>query len=141
MDNIDLNNVNLIKSQSKEGLKNTMKFRQQQLAERNIITKTVLQPVKDANGNTLKGEDGQPVMRMVTIPVHIPEVEKEAIKVFVDSIPCWFDGCQKIRDDYKNELKANQLEPGCTSCKKGNILRKYLKIAVSILQARDKGNI
>ena len=141
MDNIDLNNVNLVKSQSKEGLKNTMKFRQQQLAERNIITKTVLQPVKDQDGNVVKGEDGQPVMRMVTIPVHIPDIEKEAIKVFVDSIPCWFDGCQKIRDDYKNELQANKLEPGCTSCKKGNILRKYLKIAVSILQARDKGNI
>lgn len=141
MDNIDLNNVNLVKSQSKEGLKNTMKFRQQQLAERNIITKTVLQPVKDQDGNVVKGEDGQPVMRMVTIPVHIPDIEKEAIKVFVDSIPCWFEGCQKIRDDYKNELQANKLEPGCTSCKKGNILRKYLKIAVSILQARDKGNI
>ena len=79
MDNIDLNKVNLVKSQSKEGLKNTMKFRQQQLAERNIITKTVLQPVKDADGNVVKGEDGQPVMRMVTIPVHIPEIEKEAI--------------------------------------------------------------
>jgi hypothetical protein len=58
MDNIDLNKVNLVKSQSKEGLKNTMKFRQQQLAERNIITKTVLQPVKDSDGNVVKGEDG-----------------------------------------------------------------------------------
>lgn len=141
MENIDLDKVTLVASQSKQGLKNVMQFRNKQFAERNIVTKTVMHPVMDKDGNPLKDDKGEPVMRMVTIPVHIPEVEKEAIKVFVDSVPCWFDGCEKLRQEYKKELEDNKLEPGCSSCKKGAILRKYLKIAVNILKQRQEGNI
>ena len=59
--------------------------------------------------------------------------EKEAIKIFVDSYPCWFDGCEDIRKAYKDEVERTLGPDGCTSCKKGAILRKYLKQAVDAL--------
>lgn len=130
----DIDNVTLDASQSKVGIKAAIQFKNREFKKRNIITKDQFVPVKDKDGNIVKDQDGNPVMRWVTIPTFIPEIEKEAIKIFVDSYPCWFDGCEDIRKAYKEEVERTLGPDGCTSCKKGAILRKYLKQAVDALQ-------
>lgn len=119
-----------------DAVKRAMEFRAKECKKRNIITKDILVPVKDKDGNVIKGEDGQPVMQWATIPTFIPQVEKDALKVFIDSIPCWFNGCEQIRDAYNKELKItmDSKSSKCSDCKKGPILRKYLRKAVEILQ-------
>jgi hypothetical protein len=74
-------------------MRRAIEFRNKEFKERNIVTKDIVTPVKDKDGNPVKDKDGNPVMRIITIPIHIPEIEKQALKVFVDSVPCWFDGC------------------------------------------------
>lgn len=130
----NINNVTLIGSQSQDGMRRAIEFRNKEFKERNIVTKDIVTPVKDKDGNPVKDKDGNPVMRIITIPIHIPEIEKQALKVFVDSVPCWFDGCQELRNKYKQELKENSIDEGCSSCKKGPIIRKYLKLAAQALQ-------
>ena len=124
--NTNIDNVTLTSAQSKLGIKAAIKQRNKEFQKRNIITKDILVPVKDKDGNIVK--------RWVTIPTYIPEVEKEAIKVFIDSYPCWFPGCEELRKKYKDELNSENPN-GCSSCKKAPILRKYLKLAVNALNS------
>lgn len=125
-----------------DAIKRAMEFRTKECQKRNIITKDVLLPVKDKEGNIVKGEDGQPLMQWATIPTFIPQVEKDALKVFIDSIPCWFNGCEQIREAYNNELKrtADSKQSKCSDCKKGPVLRKYLRKVVEILQTLPQYN-
>lgn len=130
----NIDNVTLTSAQSKLGIKAAIKQRNKEFQKRNIITKDILVPVKDKDGNIVKDKDGNIVKRWVTIPTYIPEVEKEAIKVFIDSYPCWFAGCEELRKKYKDELNSENPN-GCSSCKKAPILRKYLKLAVNALNS------
>lgn len=125
-----------------DAVKRAMEFRTKECQKRNIITKDVLLPVKDKDGNIVKGEDGQPLMQWATIPTFIPQVEKDALKVFIDSIPCWFNGCEQIREAYNNELKrtVDSKQSQCSDCKKGPVLRKYLRKVVEILQTLPQYN-
>jgi hypothetical protein len=45
-----------------DAVRRAMEFREKECKKRNIITKDILVPVKDKDGNVIKGEDGKPVM-------------------------------------------------------------------------------
>lgn len=135
-----INKIKLINAQNREGIKRFIQHKNRETASRGIITKDVLVPLKDKDGKVIVDKDGKPTYRVVTIPTSIPEVEKEAIKVFIETYPCWFPGCQEIRDAYNRELGEQQNKDGCTSCKKGTIMRKYLAKAVDILKTRKPEN-
>lgn len=132
--NEQINNTVLVDGQNKEGLKQVIRKKSAN-TNRGIITKDVLIPVKTEDGKQVFDENGKPVTQFVTIPTYIPEVEKEAIKVFLDTYPCWFQGCEDIRKAYKQELEELSKTPGgCTGCKKGPLLRKYINKVVNILE-------
>jgi hypothetical protein len=42
---------------------------------------------------------------------------------FVESTPCWFDGCETLRKAYLSEV--SKLGSNCPACQKGAIIRKY----------------
>lgn len=134
----DLNNIKLVGNQSIKGMKNAMNIRNKEFKQRNIITKDILVQVKDAEGKPVVDKvTGKPVMKIVTTPVHIPDEEKEATKLFIDSYECWFDGCEELRRQYKQELAALSDE-NCVPCKKGAIWRKYIRKTVEALKQQSK---
>lgn len=135
-----LSKTTLAQDQSNIGMLHNVKFRNEEFRKRNIITKDVLHPVLDAKGNKVLDKNGKPVMRLVTVPVSIPDIEREALKIFVDSQPCWFEGCEEIRKAFKEELNQGNYT-GCAPCKKGAVWRKYLKKTVDALNLakRNKG--
>lgn len=131
---MDLNKVELVSSQSKKGIQNAIAVRNKEFKQRNIVTKDILVQIKDQDGNPVIDEKtGKPLMRVVTTPVHIPEEEKEATKLFIDSYECWFDGCKELREAYKKEL-ASLGDENCIPCKKGAIWRKYIRKTVDALK-------
>lgn len=135
---INFDKIKLVKNQSENGMKRAIETRNKEFKQRNIVTKDVLVPVKDNDGNIVKDDKtGKPLMRIVTTAVHIPEIEKEATKLFIDSYDCWFDGCEELRKQYKEELAAISKE-SCPPCKKGQIWRKYIRKTVEALQNQAK---
>jgi hypothetical protein len=80
-----LSKTTLAQDQSSVGMLHNVKFRNEEFRKRNIVTKDVLHPVLDAKGNKVLDKNGKPVMRLVTVPVSIPDIEREALKIFVDS--------------------------------------------------------
>lgn len=135
---MDLDKVKLVSSQSKKGIQNAITARNKEFKQRNIVTKDILVPVKDSEGNVIiDSKTGKPVMRVVTTPISIPEEEKEATKLFIDSYKCWFEGCQELRDAYKKEL-ASLGDASCVPCKKGAIWRKYIRKTVEAIKSQRK---
>lgn len=119
--------------QSPTGIKNFKMNKDKIFKERGIVTKDVAIPVKDKNGNLVYGSDGQPLVHWHTTTVMIPEIEKEAIRIFSDKYPCWFDGCEEIRKQI--EIEMGSIDPNsCKKCEKGAIMRKYIKKVVEILK-------
>jgi len=55
----------------------------------------------------------------------IDDRTKQAMSFFTDA-PCWFEGCEELRTQYKKDLEAQQSGTGCKTCK-GAIYRKYIK--------------
>lgn len=53
-----------------------------------------------------------------------PELRK-AMDFFSDKIDCWFDGCEELRENYKEDLKALKADGKCKGCDKGALIRKY----------------
>jgi hypothetical protein len=49
--------------------------------------------------------------------------ERKVLSFFVDSAPCWFEGCDELRAKYQDEVA--KLGAGCPSCQKGAVIRKY----------------
>lgn len=50
-------------------------------------------------------------------------VSKDIIPFFVDSSPCWFEGCEELREEYRKELE--KLGTNCPGCQRGALMRKF----------------
>lgn len=59
------------------------------------------------------------------------EEDKRNIRLFGND-PCWFPGCQELRDQYQQELEAREKEGECKKCEKGTLMRKYLRLAAEL---------
>jgi hypothetical protein len=71
-------------------------------------------------------DDGSRVLR---------EVSPETMKLmrFVDlNFPCWFNGCEDLRNDYKKDLEKHG-GAECKSCVRGALNKKYLKLAQKMI--------
>lgn len=66
----------------------------------------------------IKNDDG-------TVTAVPSDKVKNDIRLFVDTIPCWFPECEALRAEYKTELDA--MPADCPACEKGALIRKYLK--------------
>lgn len=53
----------------------------------------------------------------------VSAAERKVLSFFVDSTPCWFEGCTELRDRYQAEL--TKLGTNCPTCQKGAVIRKY----------------
>lgn len=60
-----------------------------------------------------------------------PELQRNM--QFFGEGPCWFDGCDEMREKYHEEMDALENRPGgCRNCDKGALIRKYLaKVAAA----------
>jgi hypothetical protein len=54
----------------------------------------------------------------------VPTREAKIMTFFSPSSPCWFTGCEELRQEYYKEL-AKIDTPGCPQCMKGSLIRKY----------------
>lgn len=87
----------------------------------------------------LKGFSHPDIMAHWTQRFEVHKVETASItaeqardvRLFVETQPCWFEGCEELRAAYFREIEeAKQRNPGCkTGCEKSPIMRKYLKLA------------
>ena len=50
-------------------------------------------------------------------------ISKDIIPFFVDSSPCWFRGCEELREEYRAELE--KLGTNCPGCQRGALMRKF----------------
>ena len=50
-------------------------------------------------------------------------IRQEIIPFFVDSSPCWFPGCEELREEYRKELE--KLGSNCPGCQRGALMRKF----------------
>lgn len=86
--------------------------------------------VKDAQGSPVLDKDGKPVTQRVTVLSSLTDEAKELFEVLNFNTPCWFKGCDKLREQYKEE-KENT---GCQTCI-GALTRKYMSLAKIMIQA------
>lgn len=87
-------------------------------------------PVTDSEGNEIKDKDGKVITRTVHTLSSISDEARELMQVFNMSQPCWFKGCEELRQQYKAEKEAS----GCKTCQ-GAIMRKYMALAKAMIKA------
>jgi hypothetical protein len=63
--------------------------------------------------------------------------ELQIIMPFFGSGPCFFDGCDKLREAYKAELEKMGGEK-CTACARGSLNRKYIAIVKQHMEKQGK---
>lgn len=81
--------------------------------------------------------DGTVVRKNSLMISSIPEEFQELLSFFLDEQPCWFTGCEDMRELYKAELGE---DASCSSCQKGALIRKYTELAKAAVRAdKQKG--
>lgn len=112
------------------------------LQARGIGYETVQEDVLDENGNPILDKHGKPLQRTRLIVRSVPESEAEVNRFFVLSVPCWFKGCEELREEYKKALDdASQDNKPCTNCKKGAIMRmmeERVRLAINNAHTRSE---
>ena len=96
---------------------------------------TTISKVKVKDKTT--GEEREVEARIVSKPDNLTV---EALSVFSDHRPCWFKGCQELRDEFNKVIASI---PGCPGCKRGKLILKYLPRAKELIKqhyATDKHN-
>lgn len=68
--------------------------------------------------NIEKRPDGTKVITSVS------KEDQEILKFFVDSVPCWFEGCEELRKEW-NEAVAKAGGEKCVGCARGRIMRQF----------------
>ena len=64
----------------------------------------------------------------------VPPLEDLATRALVSATPCWFSGCQELRDEYQKELAA--LTADCPPCEHGTLIRKFTERAIALLTTK-----
>ena len=105
------------------------------LNARGIGYELVKDPVLDDSGTQVVDSKGEPVYSTRIVIKSIPPDEAELNKFYTLQIPCWFNGCEELRNEYKKALaKAGKGDAGsCTDCEKGAIMRMFaerVKLAI-----------
>lgn len=106
------------------------------LTSRGIGYEIVKDPVLDSEGKQVLDAHGHPVYNNRIVIKSIPPEEAELNRFYTLQIPCWFNGCEELRQEYTAELaKAGAKKEGgtCTDCEKGAIMRMFadrVKLAI-----------
>lgn len=105
------------------------------LNSRGIGYDIVKDPVLDSEGNPVLDSKGNQTFTTRVVIKSIPEEELELNRFYTLQIPCWFTGCENLREEYKAALdKAGNKHDGtCTDCEKGAIMRMFadrVKLAI-----------
>ncbi len=51
---------------------------------------------------------------------------QQNLRFFEEENPCWFEGCEELREAYRKELAAMEEDPECSGCEKNKLKVKYL---------------
>ena len=57
---------------------------------------------------------------------NITEIQRRDVRFFGET-PCWFEGCEELREAYKAEKAALEAKPDCKNCETSALMRKYFK--------------
>jgi len=89
-----------------------------------LSAKTSLNDPKDTKAKVEKSDSSE------AKPVSLDRNTKELFKFFSPSVPCWFDGCEELREQYKNEKQKllDKHDGNCPACAEGQLVNKYLAI-------------
>jgi hypothetical protein len=56
----------------------------------------------------------------------VPILEQEINKFYIEAVPCWFDGCEQLRQEWSEFLHLNGGdEPNCPDCVKGQLMEQF----------------
>lgn len=164
MDNTNNSNINAltalqIAEKNKQHLKEQADYGlNQQLSEldkRDISYVVKEIPITDENGNILLDSDGNPSVRKQIVITSIPDPEKWTAAVFAGIQECWFDGCQELRDEFKQRLasaaaddedddtenisdedKLDKKAASCSNCQRARIIRSmHAKVLKAVKEA------
>jgi hypothetical protein len=80
---------------------------------------------------TEKNEEGVSVVTGVS-----PQFQ-EMMKFFSLDTPCFFEGCEEMREKYKKDLDKLGGD-GCKGCKKGALIRKYIPFLKRLPEFQDE---
>ena len=105
------------------------------LTARGIGYEIAKDPVMDKDGKQLLDSNGQPVYNNRIIIKSVPPEEAELNRFYTLQIPCWFGGCEELREEYKAAIEKARKGPDgtCTDCEKGAIMRMFadrVKLAI-----------
>jgi hypothetical protein len=62
---------------------------------------------------------------------------KRNMKFFSEHSPCWFEGCEKLRELYKKEVTELESNGNCQGCQKGAVIRKYLQLVATTIRSLE----
>lgn len=98
-----------------------IRFRFTLSEDHTIIDETVL-PTEELSTSIT----GVETVRSANGGIKVTSISPEAQRVlsFFSAAPCWFAGCEDLRQQYKAEL-AEAEKANCRGCAKGPIMRKY----------------
>lgn len=66
----------------------------------------------------------------------------DVYRFFSPSSPCWFEGCEELRERFDAEVQEAQSRAGeaCSGCLRGPIIRKYVPLVEEALHALHAKN-
>jgi hypothetical protein len=90
--------------------------------------KVVLMDATNVDGVKVTNVDGRKV---------IDSVDQRVVNMmpfFNFKEPCFFEGCESLREEYLNEVKKAGGDEKCSSCQFSGLMRKYMKLMQKLPQ-------
>lgn len=107
------------------------------LKSRGIEYKIVEESMNDSQGRLITDIHGQPVIKQTIIVTSVPALESKVNKFFSPYTPCFFEGCEELRERYKDALEKAGMTEECTGCQKGAIMRKFEPEVRALIQRHE----
>lgn len=109
----------------------------ERLKSRGIGYKIVEEPMNDLQGRLITDVHGQPIVKQTIIVTSVPDLESKVNRFFSPYTPCFFKGCEELREQYKNALEKAGMTEDCTGCQKGVIMRKFEPEVRALIQRHE----
>lgn len=90
----------------------------QMVIQREVKEKEENNPVFARETRIDTRKDGTKVVKSVS------REDQEVLKFFVETIPCWFEGCEDLRKEWADIIKKAGGE-SCVGCARGREMRKF----------------
>jgi hypothetical protein len=73
---------------------------------------------------------------MNKVITRIPEKDQQVYRFFSTDYPCYFEGCQELRDRYNQEIE-NLEKKNCKDCDKIDTIKKFKRLVRTALEKEE----